>query len=48
MSLASYQLLHSAMFKGFPLSLRVQRYYIFPEYANFHVIFLHISMKKGF
>ena len=36
MSLASYQLLHSAMF----FSLRVQRYYILSEYANFIAFFL--------
>ncbi len=35
MSLASYQLLHSAMF----IVLRVQRYYLFFKYANFHESF---------
>ena len=37
MSLASYQLLHSAMF----FVLRVQRYCFFLKLANFYSIFLH-------
>ena len=36
MSLASYQLLHSAMF----FVLRVQRYYYFPNWTNFYSLFL--------
>ena len=37
MSLASYQLLHSAMLI---FSKRVQRYYFFSNYANIYAIFL--------
>ena len=41
MSLASYQLLHSAMF----FRLRVQRYEYFSDYASKWVIFLMISVE---